>query len=237
MTSQHISDQLISDQLLSRLSQLECTALTVRSNVSKADQSVYYKRVECEILRRRILGTAIFRVPLDYYDLPLSQRAELLESPVGSLCKTIIFENFAVESHPYLQPEEWTRNRVNLSHSRYVAVVVPYVHKIDVEALAKFVRVSSESGRAATALPTVKLVQADRGDILSEFPFNGITVFGMAISMPIILCKTLLESGFRFTWLGGGEVDLKLRIPTRQLADVSFICDCSVARECDTRDE
>jgi len=216
------------EALYSRLALVESKARSTQSNVDEASRSEYFLRVEADIARKGILGTVIYRVPRDYYELPLVQRAKLLSSPVKQLCKTLVLENVGPSSSPPLPlPLDWTKNKAFLPQSRFIAVVVPYVQKLDIETLARFVRSSATSSDCV--LPPVKLVHAENGDKLTGFPFNGVTVFGGKIEMPIIVCKVLLEASY--VWLGGGEVDLKLRIPVPQLMLYSHACDCSIERD------
>ena len=220
------------DALYSRLALVESKARSTQSNVDEASRSEYFLRVEADIARKGILGTIIYRVPHDYYELPLVQRAKLLSSPVERLCKTLVLENVGPSSLlPRASlPLDWTKNKAFLPQSRYIAVVVPYVQKLDIETLARFVRASATSSDGM--LPPVKLVQAENGDKLTGFPFNGVTVFGGKIEMPIIVCKVLLDGPqASYIWLGGGEVDLKLRIPVPQLMLYSHACDCSIERD------
>ena len=154
-------------------------------------------------------------------------------SPKERLCKTLVLENLSVPTLSSCEyPLGWTKENYSLAQSRYIAVVVPYVHKLEIPALSRFVRRASPSGLVKSdtqALPNI--VHAENGEVLTGFPFNGISVFGGKIGMPIILCKAILEAvGPSYIWLGGGEVDLKLRIPIAQLAAYSHVCDCSVER-------
>lgn len=215
------------DALLVRLTRAEAVARTVQSNVADESRSKFYRRVAADLLAKGVLGATLFRVPGDYYSQSLSQRAKLLGSSVDRLCKTLILENLAAAA-PSAPPVPCVlTDRSHLPRSRYLAVVVPYVQKLDTEALSRFLRAS---GATPADPPGVKLVHAENGDALADFPFNGVTVFGCAVSMPIIVCKALLEGPTPYVWLGGGEVDLKLRIPVRQLVRFAHVCDCSAER-------
>lgn len=222
------------DALVARLVRLEAVARAVQSNVDE-ERSEYYERVADDLLSKGVLGAVLFRVPPDYYSLSLPQRAKLLGSPVDRLCKTLILENVlvAAASTP-VEPlvAGWSTDRSLLPRLRYLAVVVPYIHKLDMEALARFLRASG----TATEPPPVKLVHAENGDSLAGFPFNGVTVFGGKLPMPIVVCKVLLEGPTPYIWLGGGEVDLKLRVPVRQLIRYAHVCECSSERTTDGDD-
>lgn len=222
------------ESLLLKLTRIEAISKTVQSNVAASECTAIHARVESDLLSQNILGAVLFKVPQDYYERTLSARAAILASPADRLCKTLILENVASSARAprHSRPLALTRDD-DLSTSRYVAVVVPYLHKLDMDALTRCIRASAPGGN-----PAVKLVHASDGDIISGFPFNGVSIFGGKVSMPVVLCKVLFEAPSEpYIWLGGGEADLKLRVPTPQLAPLCHIFDCSVARARDCDDE
>jgi prolyl-tRNA editing enzyme YbaK/EbsC (Cys-tRNA(Pro) deacylase) len=101
-----------------------------------------------------------------------------------------------------------------LSRQKYVAVLVPYAYRLRLDALAKFV-----GGGASLKL-------ADGADALTGFGFNGMTPVGSRTPIPLVVSRPVLLGGsaaspspspFPCVWLGGGDVDLKLRLFVRQL--------------------
>ena len=66
---------------------------------------------------------------------------------------------------------------------------------------------------------SMRMVAQDVSDALSGFEHNAVTPVGMASPIPTLLSdriKSLPEGAF---WMGGGEVDLKLRVDVAQFAD------------------
>jgi prolyl-tRNA editing enzyme YbaK/EbsC (Cys-tRNA(Pro) deacylase) len=139
-------------------------------------------------------GSALATVPSNYYELPLSERAALLGCSVAHLCKTLIFENTG-EGKALSGPcPLWQR--------RYVAVVLQYQAKLDVGALSRCL--------AAPGGPPASLCMAAAASELTGFTHNGMTIFGCASELPIILASAASE--LPFLWLGGGEVHVKARV-------------------------
>jgi prolyl-tRNA editing enzyme YbaK/EbsC (Cys-tRNA(Pro) deacylase) len=216
-----------------RVVRLERVMNSVQSNVFGDDKSEGHVRVENDILIKGIRGAAIIRVPSHYYSLTLSQRANLLCTSPDRLCKTLIMENVLVSEHP--TECDWAAG--TLTKSKYIAVVLQYTHKLVVENLQRFV----DGGRAGAT----KLVYARAGPELTGFAFNGITIFGGRCNMPIVIARAALQAKTTgslppsscFLWLGGGEPDLKLRIPVVQLAPLCHQCNCSEERSEDDSDD
>lgn len=59
----------------------------------------------------------------------------------------------------------------------------------------------------------MRLVEGGVSDKLSGFQHNAVTPIGMATPLPVIIDKPITELPQSEFWLGGGEVDLKLRLP------------------------
>jgi prolyl-tRNA editing enzyme YbaK/EbsC (Cys-tRNA(Pro) deacylase) len=60
----------------------------------------------------------------------------------------------------------------------------------------------------------MRLVDGSLSDHLSGFEHNAVTPLGMRTPMPMLIHTQITQLPDRHFWLGGGEVDLKLRIGT-----------------------
>lgn len=77
---------------------------------------------------------------------------------------------------------------------------------------------------------------------MTGFTHNGVTPFALAQPgrLPVVVSAAIAKLDPPFVWLGGGEADLKLRVPTRQLIEATgaLVLHCSVPRdEGDEEDE
>lgn len=164
--------------------------------------------MEAAVAAAGLTGTALFRVPADYYDRPLSARADILNCPVDRLCKTLVFLNESAGTTTdvaSLTPETAGR-------SRYIAVVLQYITKLDVPTLEKYLRSS------AGAPADTRLVLAPDGARVTGFAHNAVSVLGSATPMPVVLAKPVAQlRDPAYVWLGGGEPDVKLRLFIKQL--------------------
>jgi prolyl-tRNA editing enzyme YbaK/EbsC (Cys-tRNA(Pro) deacylase) len=70
---------------------------------------------------------------------------------------------------------------------------------------------------------------------LTGYDHNAVTPFDMPRDVPVIVSKALTDLSPPSVWLGGGEVDLKLRLPVDELVEAlnATVVDCSVPREVD----
>jgi prolyl-tRNA editing enzyme YbaK/EbsC (Cys-tRNA(Pro) deacylase) len=214
-----------------RVAALERRALAVQTNVARAQLTERERRVVDAAANAELLGSAVVRVPSTYYQIPLARRAELLNCPPQHLCKTIVLENAAgtVVGDPS-QP---------LHQQRYLAVVVQYVAKLSMDVVTKFVGAPSR----------LTLAPLDAASSLTGFGLNGMTIVGVPTPFPVIVARDVAR--LPFIWLGGGEVDAKLRLFTAQLLEdgkagramgaganrrVIHVVDCSEPRDGDDVD-
>mmetsp|Transcript_14975 Transcript_14975/g.12443 ORF Transcript_14975/g.12443 Transcript_14975/m.12443 type:complete len:137 (-) Transcript_14975:33-443(-) len=100
---------------------------------------------------------------------------------------------------------------------RYVAVVVQYGQKLHKEKLGFAVRrIETErmglpaAGRKAF---NMRMVEPEVSQKLSGFTHNAVTCVGMSTKMPIIISDRIIDDlPYEDFWLGGGHIDLKLRL-------------------------
>lgn len=203
--------------LSQRIERLEKIIYEVQSNfdISSSSNS---QRIANVLGKSRLPGSALYKVPSDYYTHSLQWRANLLGCPTDRLCKTIIFENLSLGNDGVTNNLE-----VPLYRQKYVAIIVQYISKVNLDIIAKYLASSGRDKSFPSTVNSVKLAMAAPEAILplTGFTFNGITPFGCHISIPIIIAKSIMElSSPSYIWLGGGEVDVKLRLFLHSLVTV-----------------
>ncbi len=221
------TDRMAAAALEARVAALEPAARSVQSNVPDAALTERLARVKAAALRVGLPGTALFRVPPGYYDTPLASRAALLACPPAHLCKTIVLEHVGVPEGGLAAVGDLG---APLSRQRYLAVILQYVARLRMDALERAVLPPGTPG-------SLRMAPLEVADALTGFPHNGMTPIGSATGVPIILAKS--AAALPFLWLGGGEVDVKLRVFTRPLlarlreqgAGAVAVIDCTVLRE------
>lgn len=210
-----------------RVSRLEAAAAGVASDIPAGELSERNHRVSAAVTRDGMLGCALLRVPPDYYSRSLAQRAVLLGAPTAHLCKTIVFEQGApsTPSASSAAPLVVGDATAPLARQRYVAVIVQYSARI---ALDRLQRVLGWSSLAMAPLPAA--------DALTGFGHNGMTPLGSRTPLPLVLARAIAElPPPAAIWLGGGDVDVKLRVFVPQL--LSRRAAVTVADVSDPREE
>jgi len=150
------------------------------------------------------------RAPSDYYDWKLEQRRDYLEAPhIDYLCKTMIMRNTKTTASD-------CSDRTN---SKYYMIVIQYTAKMKKEKLQKIVRfLRPEKERMSKKSVNMRVASPEDGVMLSGYGHNAVTPLGMAVDVPMIVSHRVLE--LPYIWLGGGEVDVKLRISIPDLCRV-----------------
>ena len=183
------------EELIVRIEKLEKARYACPNGIT-IDESMRRARIDVE--KRGIYSATWKWVPPSYYDWPLEQRAEFLESPSTSLlCKSLLMENRNSDGSDPTNP-------------KFVLVVIQYEASLDARKLASAIR---------SLRPCVKdrldynqfdyrVASADVNDRLTGFSFNSVTPFGLLKDIPIVLTAAVIP--FNFLWMGGGHVHLKL---------------------------
>jgi len=195
--------------LIQRIERLEQLIYEIQSNF---DISLYETtlRIKKILLSSRLPGCILYKVPQDYYTHSLQWRAKQLGTTPDHLCKTIIFENLSLGNDGIIN-----NLHAPLYQQKYIAIIVQYISKVNLDILARYLASAGKDKTNASPSSSVKLAMASPETILplTGFSFNGITPFGCHISIPIIISKSIMElSSPSYIWLGGGEVDIKLRV-------------------------
>lgn len=88
------------------------------------------KKVKDDLIKKKLQYVSKFvKVPQDYYNRTISERAVILKANVEQLCKSLIFENTYCDHN----------SCDDITNSRYYLVVVQYAAKIDSKILENFV--------------------------------------------------------------------------------------------------
>ncbi|CAE7801305.1 unnamed protein product [Symbiodinium sp. CCMP2592] len=155
------------------------------------------------------LGLTAALLPVDphppYYEQSLEWRRDRLgASSVEELCKSVVMENTKLEGD--------ADGRV-----RSVLVVVQYVAKLHKEKLIKVVQ-AMEAERGLPALGkkqyNMRLLEGAACQAITGCGHNAVTPLKQDLPMILSDAITKLPSG-QF-WLGGGHVDLKLRLQVEE---------------------
>ena len=159
------------------------------------------------------LGLSASLVAVDeqppYYEQTLEWRRDRLgANSVEELCKSVVMENTKLESD-----EE---GRV-----RSVLVVVQYVAKLHKEKLIKAVQ-AIEAARGLPALGkkqyNMRLLEGAACQVMTGFGHNAVTP--LKLDLPMILSDGIAGLPSGQFWLGGGHVDLKLRLQVEEAVRV-----------------
>ena len=201
-----MADAALLLDLSRRVAALEALSHTVQHSFDLSTSAKPVSRVARAV--SGLPGSALVRVPKDYYSRPLRERATLLRAPLEALCKTLIYENRG-------------------DGPRFIAVIVQYISRVDTSALS---RALSLPGRARADFALC----AD-GERVSGFGHGSVAPFGLLTEMPLIASADAVKAG-AVLWLGGGAVDVKLRVFTGPLARVARVLPVSVPRGVDDDD-
>ncbi len=110
------------ERLLQRLSTAETRLAKLeekRGSNGQEQENKAVRRVRSDLLKHGIYSSRFFFVPSNYYDLPLEDRATLLNGNTSQLCKSILFENTV-----------WNGgNEFERGNARYYCVIIQYIGK------------------------------------------------------------------------------------------------------------
>ena len=201
------------DLVLGRLKALEARVAAAEKKQSGTSASSAPVRVMSACAAAGAPSAILVRAPAEYYAWPLAERARFLGCPTAHLCKTIVMENIHC-THDALLP------RFN---SRFYAVVVQYVAKLNIEKIKKVIREqwpTAEEDSTAGPCPSNKhfkfqVAPGDASARLTGFEHNAVTLYGMREPVPILVDEAV--AALPFVWMGGGEESLKLKVNVREV--------------------
>jgi prolyl-tRNA editing enzyme YbaK/EbsC (Cys-tRNA(Pro) deacylase) len=164
-------------------------------------------RCKSKLIKEKCYVYKFYVVPNNYYDLTLLQRRDILQAKeLNQLCKSIIFENTACSHKNYDDPTD----------SRYYCVIVQYATRFDAELLKDVIHVLRKpTERIQRNKFHFKLASEDDSFRISGFKHNAITPFGLKLQIPFVLCSRIVETAPDWFYMGGGQIDVKLGMPTK----------------------
>ena len=192
---------------------LSSSSSSFSSSSSSSSSSAAVARVEAHLRHCNLLAFWTRRVPADYYQRSLEDRASLLNCGTDQLCKTILLENSL-----YNEEEDGKGSRVG----RFFAVVVQYVCKIDAEKLRDVIR-KLHSPPLPRKRVNLRLVASEVSEAVTGFSHNAVSPFGMlrTETIPVIICSRITRLKVPFVYLGGGETDLKIGLSVTSLIEAT----------------
>ena len=145
--------------------------------------------------------------PSNYYTLSLDERKVILGAKsTNQLCKSCLFENknYAPNNNEKVDP----------TNSKFYLIVVQYVESINTKKLASELRGLRPVGPTRFDpgyFTDMRLASEEDNAKLTGYGHNGVSPFGMIDrSIPIIVCKSIVNVRPKFIWMGGGDKDWKL---------------------------
>lgn len=125
----------------------------------------------------------------------------------SQLCKACLFEN------KNYKPNK-DNKKADPTNSKYYLIVVQYVESINTKKLASELRGLRPVGSTrfdANYFTDLRLAPEEDNERLTGYAHNGVSPFGLIDrSIPIVVCKSILEARPSFIWMGGGDKDWKL---------------------------
>ena len=198
------------ESILDRISSLEkllsvahTPSRDFRKNSAVEDPLGTAKKLGDELESKGIKSYCFVRTPSDYYEKDLEYRRTVLQAPsVDHLCKSIVMENTRVDGS---EPDV----------IKYWLVIVQYTSRLDNTKLIKFVW-NHHNGRLGRQKINMRLVSEAKSEELTGFGKNAVSPVGLRTGLPIILAQEIADLDPKEIWFGGGEVDLKLGMPTEE---------------------
>ncbi|KFG57588.1 YbaK/proline-tRNA ligase associated domain-containing protein [Toxoplasma gondii RUB] len=167
------------------------------------------ERMRAFLERHSVSDYALVRVGPDYYDISLQERANLLKIPSTlHLCKTVVMENTR---------HTGVNDKLN---SKYYLIVVQYQRKVNGERVKDLVKSLNAERGLKLGNKKLNFNFCKTSEELTGFVYNAVTPFAAKTDVPVIVDSALLALDPPLVWLGGGEVDLKLRVSVADLLRV-----------------
>jgi prolyl-tRNA editing enzyme YbaK/EbsC (Cys-tRNA(Pro) deacylase) len=152
---------------------------------------------------------------------------------ISQLCKACLFEN-----KNYV-PNASNPSSPDRTNSQYYLVVVQYVESVNTAKLASELRGLRPPGSTRMNpkyFTDLRLAPEEVSEKLTGYGHNGVSPFGLLDkSIPIIVCKSILNVRPKFIWMGGGHKDLKLGVAVSEFVEAvdAIVLDVSEPRTLD----
>ena len=211
--------------------------LTGDDDVAADNITKELKRVRRHVQQSNCFSSTWKHCPSNYYSLSLDERKVILGAKSTSqLCKGCLFENKNYK--PNENNEGDTKGGVDPTNSKYYLVVVQYVESINTKKLASELRGLRPVGANRfdpNYFVDMRLASEEDNAKLTGFQHNGVSPFGMLDnnSIPIVLCKSVINIRPKFIWMGGGHPDWKLGMAVTEFVKGlnAIVLDISEPRE------
>lgn len=185
----------------------ESSACGAASSTSVKDS----KKAQEQLAAKQGLVASFAVAPSDYYSWSLEQRRALLKAnSVNHLFKSVIMHNSKADHKNFADP----------LFSKYYMIIVQYTAVTNNEKLINaFRKMTQEKTGKPIARKKInfRLVPEDVSAKLSGFGHNAVSPLGMVSKIPIVLTHEALK--LEYMWLGGGHVDLKMRVNVKDFVD------------------
>lgn len=104
-------------------------------------------------------------------------------------------------------------------YPRYVAIVIQYIAKIDAEKVMKWARHMNQHQKLGKGKFHFRLAPEEVAYELTGYRYNSLTPYLMNAKIPLIISDKITKLPGRFFWIGGGHVDIKLRLGIQECVD------------------
>lgn len=178
---------------------------TIESLEARVDKLERQRGTDDESVRRARLAvestgrySAVWKwVDPDYYTWSLEKRAHALNAPtIDILCKSLLLENKKV-----VNPSE--------TNPRFVLLVLQYAHTLDHRKLVQAIRsLQPKDSRSDVNQFDFRLASDADNDRITGYRHNSVTPFGLLMPPMIVMAESIVQ--YKFFWMGGGHVHLKL---------------------------
>ncbi|KAL7560000.1 hypothetical protein ACA910_013495 [Epithemia clementina (nom. ined.)] len=170
-------------------------------------------------------------VPSYYYSWPLEQRAECLTGSsqnIDFLCKSLVMENKKIANN-----SKGDKSSDPKTNPQVVLVIIQYAASFSNKKLATAIRsLRPIHDRIDLSRFDFRIASSEDNDRLTGYKHNSVTPFGLlSPDVPIVLTKEVVDR--KYFWMGGGHVDLKLRVATSEFIEKMnpIVADISDPRE------
>ncbi|XP_018678826.2 uncharacterized protein LOC135610451 isoform X2 [Musa acuminata AAA Group] len=157
---------------------------------------------------------------------------ETTEARLSAILRARGVDDFAFKRVPadyYDRPIEVRRDILGAPSVEHLCKsIVLYAARLNAENIKNFLYTLNNS-KISKKKFNMRLAPEEESLKLTGFVHNAVTCIGMETDIPVILDEAITKLKPNFFWLGGGEVDLKLRIRTSQFISAvnPFVVNCS----------
>ena len=124
------------------------------------------------------------------------------------LCKSMILENTKCVNPDNSDP----------NNAKFYCIVMQYTTKLSSDKVMRFLRELNENKLGKRQF-YFRLAREEDQVRLTGYKFNAVSPVGMTEYVPIILAKSIVSQKLGSIFLGGGEIDVKLRVSVQEFID------------------